>query len=190
MRSRASRFAGLLRGLSQPLVDLLQVVVANELAEVVVVEDLLEDLAVGVHPGDDRGHELAVEREREVLDAVALGLVGELAVRDPVGLELVEQQLVGVGEVGPEPVVELLDDARQRLELELLLAALPAAEERPDLADALTSSASEPLVGQLVAQVGQLDLGAEVEPLDGAGVAQVERRARGRRRSRARASGR
>ena len=119
----------------------------------------------GVHPRDDRAHELLLEREREVLDRVALRLVGQLAVCDPLGLELVEQQLVGVGEVGAEPVVELLDDARQRLQLELLLAALPAAEERLDLA-ALGLQRQRSLVGQLVAQVGELDLGPEVESLD------------------------
>ena len=134
MRLSGKSLRCLLCGLSELLVDLLQVHVAHELAEVVVVEDLLEDVAVGVHPRDDRGHELLLEREREVLDRVALRLVGQLAVGDPVGLELVEEELVRFGEVGTETIVELLDDAGQRLELELLLAALTASEERLDLA--------------------------------------------------------
>ena len=66
---------------------------------------------------------------------VAVGLVGQLGIVLPVGLELVEQQLVGVAEVEAEAVVELVHDARERLELELLLAALALAEERADLAD-------------------------------------------------------
>ena len=46
-----------------------------------------------------------------------------------------KQELVDVGEVGPEAVVEQLDDAGEVLEVELLLAALALAEERLDLAD-------------------------------------------------------
>ena len=50
----------------------------------------------------------------EVLEAVVLGLVGEFGIGDPRFFELVEQELVDVGEVGPEAVVELLDDESVR----------------------------------------------------------------------------
>ena len=48
----------------------------------------------------------------------------------------------------------------------------PKNERTSPTSDVSDRAAAE---GHLVAQVGQLDLGAEVEPLDGAGVAQVER---------------
>ena len=80
-------------------VDLAEVVVAKDVAEVFVVENPLEDLVVGVHPGDDGLQELAVEHEPEVVECVVLRLVGELAVGDPALLELVEQELVDVGQV-------------------------------------------------------------------------------------------
>ena len=97
---------------AQLRVDLPEVVIAQEVAEVVVVEDLLEDLRVVVHTSHDRLHELAVERKPEVLDAVVLRLIRQLPVSGPSVLELIEQELVEGGELGSEPVVKLLSEMR------------------------------------------------------------------------------
>ena len=60
------------------------------------------------------------------------------------------------------------------LHIEFLLSSLALSEERADLAD-LGRQGERPAERHLVAQVRELDLGAEVETLDGPGVAQVER---------------
>src|ERR1039458_7284988 len=123
------------RRLPKPLVNLAEVELAERRAEVLVVEDPLVDLVVGVHAGDDCLEELAVEDELEVIDGVVLRLGRKLAVLDPAFLELVEEQLVHIRQVRAEAIVEQLDDAGEVLQVEFLLATLPLAEERPDLAD-------------------------------------------------------
>jgi hypothetical protein len=70
-------------------VDLAQVVVAEDFAEIRVVQDLLEDGVVGVHSGDDGVEELWVEDEPEVVQCVLFGLRGERILRlRPPGLEV------------------------------------------------------------------------------------------------------
>lgn len=60
------------------------------------------------------------------------------------------------------------------LEVQLLLCSLALPEERSHLAD-LRGQPERAAESHLMAQVGELDLGAQVESLDGAGVAEVER---------------
>ena len=84
-------------------------------AEVLVVQDSLEDLIVGVDTGNDGLQELLVEHQAEVIQAVVLGLVGKLAIGHPAFLELIEKKLVNFGEVHAEAVVQHLDDAGKML---------------------------------------------------------------------------
>ncbi len=62
--------------LPESLIYLVEVEVSESRAEVLVVEDALIDLVVGVDAGDDRLQELPVEDQAEVVDGVVLGLVG------------------------------------------------------------------------------------------------------------------
>jgi hypothetical protein len=78
----------------QPLVDFAQVELPQGGAEVLVVEDLLEDLLVGVDTSDDGLKELLVEDKAEVIQAVILRMVGQFSIGDPALLELIEEQLV------------------------------------------------------------------------------------------------
>src|SRR5579859_2279859 len=59
----------------QPVIHLSQVELSQHRSEVLVVEDLLEDLFVGVDTGDDGLKELLVEDQAEVIEAVVLRLV-------------------------------------------------------------------------------------------------------------------
>src|ERR1700730_11157667 len=61
--------------LSQPPVDLAQVVLTEGGAEVLIVEDLLVDLLVGIDAGDDGLQKLTVEDQAEVLDRIVPGLI-------------------------------------------------------------------------------------------------------------------
>ena len=116
--------------------------VEDGLPEVGVVEDALEDLVVGVHAGDDGVDELAVEDEPEVVEVFVAAWAASVVVGGPGLLELVEEQLVGVGQVEAEPLVEDLDDLREVLGLGLVLRP-SAVEDRDDLAVA-ASSETEP----------------------------------------------
>src|ERR1019366_1147975 len=71
------------RSFPRPAIDPPCIEVHENLAEVLVIEDALEDGFVVIHPPDDRPHEHAVEDEPEVLDGVVLGLGTHLGVGYP-----------------------------------------------------------------------------------------------------------
>ena len=59
-----------------------QVELFQRCAEVLVVEDLLEDLLVGVDTGHDGLKELLVADQAKVVEAIALRLVGQIPATD------------------------------------------------------------------------------------------------------------
>src|SRR4029077_5237273 len=87
-----------------------------------VLQDRLLDLWVFLDPTEDRLilqqpiHERVVKCWVEpvliVLEVVCLRLFGELVIVHEVGFDLVEAELVSLGEVKPEYLVELLDQGR------------------------------------------------------------------------------
>jgi hypothetical protein len=81
----------------------------------------LEEFVVGIDSGDERIEKFSVEDQPQILNAVVVGLVGQLGVRDPVLLELIEQEFVHIGQVSPESIVQNLDDAGKALKIEFLL---------------------------------------------------------------------
>ena len=84
--------------------------VEEGLLELLIVQDAPEDGLVLVHAGHDGGEEALIEDEPEVLQGVRPRLRGHLQVRQPGALELVEEQLVPLGEGQAELLVELVDD--------------------------------------------------------------------------------
>ncbi len=62
-------------GFAESLVDLLEIELADRRPEVLVVEDLLVDLVVGIDAGDDGLHEPAIEDKPEVLDRLLARLL-------------------------------------------------------------------------------------------------------------------
>jgi hypothetical protein len=64
-----------------------------------------EEPIVLVHPADNGLEEVAIEDELEVIDRVAAGLLGDLLVGEPVPLVLVEEELVGLGEIEAEALI-------------------------------------------------------------------------------------
>jgi hypothetical protein len=78
----------------------------QEVSRVERIENPRENLDVGIRPADVALGELEVVRGPEVAEVVLFGLSCEVEVGDPVSLELVEEQLVGFGEVRAEPLFE------------------------------------------------------------------------------------
>lgn len=111
----------------------------------------------------------------EVLQGVVPRLIGQLGIGRPALLELVEQQLVSVGQIQPKPLVQNLDDLRQRLEVGLEQLPDALAEDGLDLA-LVGAWGERALGGHLGPQVRQLDLRS----------AESKRLASGRRPTRAR----
>ena len=98
---------------SDSLVDLLEIELANGRAEVLIVEDLLVDLVVGVDAGHDGLEKVAVEDEAEVVDGVVCGLgstvrqlaVGEADDSDTTLANPIDRLPVNAGALRLEPVV-------------------------------------------------------------------------------------
>ncbi len=99
-----------LLGLVEPAVHLLGEVVADDGAEGGVVDHAPEEVLVGVESVDHEALEVLVEDELEVLGGVDAGLGGERLVLDAGRLDLVDEDLVGFGELGAEALVQGVDD--------------------------------------------------------------------------------
>ena len=108
------------------MVDLPSVEVFDGLLELVVIEDAGEQRIVLVHSADDGLEEVAVEDQFEIVDGVVASLVGDLGIGEPIALVLVEQKLIGLGELESEPFVEGVDDLGEGFEVRKALLEAPS----------------------------------------------------------------
>ena len=86
----------------------------NEFPDFWVIEEPYDLVAVAVHPSDDELFEFSVEDVSEVVDGIGLPGITHRFVRSRIGTDLIPEEFVGVGEFGPEPFVEHIDDTGQR----------------------------------------------------------------------------
>ena len=88
-------------------------------------------------------------------------MVDKSGVGSPGLLELIEEELISVAEVGAVAIVEQFDDLGKRLDVGVLTLACSVTEDCLDLTR-IGSEPERPLERDLGSQVREFDLGAEV----------------------------